>query len=73
MFKKRYLISVTLENIKDATFVAAMEGYGNVKVGVDDIYPVDLVIPKPRTYFRALRVSLNYSRMGIHNAIIKQS
>ena len=73
MFKKKYLVSVVLENVKDATFVAAIEGYGNVNYGVDDVYPFDMVIQKPRTFLQALCVSLKYSRMGIHNAILKQS
>lgn len=69
---KKYLTSVMLENVKDATLVAGMEGYGNVNYGMSDIYPVNLVIQKPRRYLAAVLVSLKYSRMGIHNAILKQ-
>lgn len=69
---KKYLTSVMLENVKDATLVAGMEGYGNVNQNMNDIYPVNLVIQKPRRYLSAVLVSLKYSRMGIHNAILKQ-
>ena len=70
--KKRYLTSVMLENVKDATFVAGIEGYGNVNYGMNDIFPVNLVIQKPRRWLSAVLVSLKYSKMGIHNAILKQ-
>lgn len=69
---KRYLTSVMLENPKDATMVAGMEGYGAVNYEMNGIYPVNLVIQKPRRYLSAVLVSLKYSRMGIHNAILRQ-
>lgn len=70
--KKRYLISVVLENVKDATIVAGIEGYGNVNYGMSDVFPVNLVIQKPRSWLSAVSTSLKYSKMAIHNAILKQ-
>lgn len=70
--KKKYLTSVMLENVKDATMVAGIEGYGAVNSTMSDIYPVNLIIQKPRTYLGAIIVSLKYSKMGIHNAILRQ-
>ena len=71
MFDKRYLNALILDNAKDATLVAGMEGYGNVNENMNDIYPVTLVIQTPRTYFSAVIRSLRYSRMGIFNCIVK--
>lgn len=70
--KKRYLTSVVLENVKDATLVAGIEGYGNVNYKMSNVFPVTLVIQKPRSWLSAVLVSLKYSKMGIHNAILKQ-
>ncbi len=71
MFGKRYMNALILDNAKDATLVAGMEGYGNVNYDMNDVYPVSLVIPTRRFYIQAVFRSLRYSKMGIFNAIIK--
>lgn len=68
---KKYLNALILDNVKDATLVAGMEGYGHVNVGMNDIYPVTLVLQKPRRYLEALCRSIRYSRMGLFNCIVK--
>lgn len=71
MFGKEYLNALILDNAKDATLVAGMEGYGSVNYGMKDIYPVTLVLQKPRRYILALFKSAQYSRMGIFNCIVR--
>lgn len=69
--KKRYLNALILDNAKDATLVAGMEGYGSVNYGLRDVYPVTLVLQKPRNYVSALIRSARYSNMGIFNSIVR--
>ena len=71
ILKKKYKNAMILDNPKDATLIAGMEGYGNVNYNMNDIYPVTLVIQKERFYLVAVAKSLRYSRMGIFNCIIK--
>lgn len=71
MFGKKYMNALILDNPKDATLVAGMEGYGNVNYDMNDIYPVQMVIQKRRRYLAAVLKSMQYSKMGIFNAIIK--
>ena len=73
MFKKKYLLSVILDNSKDAQLVAAKEGYGNVNAGMNDIYPLTLIIQKPRRYLSAMLRCKEYFKMGIYCTIISRS
>ena len=68
---KKYLNAIILDNTKDATLVAGMEGYGNVNVGMNDIYPVTLVLQKPRRLVEAIAKSYRYSKMGLFNCIVR--
>ena len=72
MFSKRYKNAVILDNPKDATMISGMEGYGHVNYGMNDVYPVTLVLQKHRSYFRAVLCSMKYSRLGIFNLILKE-
>ena len=72
IFERRYCNALILDNPKDATLVAGMEGYGEVNANMNDYYPMTLVIRKPRRYIHAVMKSLQYSKMGIFNCIIKQ-
>lgn len=69
---RKYLNSMILDNAKDATLVAGMEGYGHVNADMNTIYPVCLVIQKPRSYLAAVLRSLQYSRMGVFNCIVRE-
>lgn len=70
-FSKKYKNAMILDNAKDATLIAGIEGYGNVNYDMTSCYPVTLVIQRPRNYWSAVRKSLMYSKMGIFNCIIK--
>lgn len=72
IFERRYCNALILDNPKDAMLVAGMEGYGHVNADMNSIYPVTLVIGKQRRYIYAVLKSLQYSKMGIFNCIIKQ-
>ena len=75
-FQKRYVIMLQLDSGKEATLVSSKEGYANVRIdeASEDLYrnnKVQLTIPTLRTYFGAMRRSLQYSNMGIFNCITK--
>lgn len=72
IFERRYKNVIILDNPKDATLIAGMEGYGNVNYGMNDIYPVTLVLQKRRRYFHAVIKSLRYSKMGLFNCILRE-
>lgn len=73
---KKYRIMVQLDSVKEAATVAAIEGYGEANLGkqVDDVYrnnKVRMTIPTERNYWSAAKRSLQYSKYGILNCIIK--
>lgn len=70
--ERRYMNALILDNAKDATLIAGLEGYGSVNTTMNDVYPVTLVIQKPRRYLTAVLKSLQYSKMGIFNIVMKQ-
>lgn len=76
-FLKKYRIMVLLDNPKDADLASAKEGgYGEVIVNeytkeIYDKHKVRMTIPIFRTYLGAVIRSLQYSRMGIFNCIVK--
>lgn len=68
---KNYKTALIIDNVKDAKLVAGMEGYGHVNEQMTGVYPLELVIEKPRRYLTAIIKSLRYSRMGIFNCIVR--
>ncbi len=72
MFNKDWYNALILDNPKDATLVSGKEGYGHVNAGMNDMYPISLILQKPRRWITALRKSWEYSKMGIFNCVVKQ-
>lgn len=72
IFKKRWVNSVLLENEKEAVLIARGEGLPDVNPDMGDIYPVDVVLPKKRSFREALRKVSEFSRMGLYSMIIKK-
>ena len=70
MFSKKYLVSVILDNNKDAQLVSAKEGYGTVNTHFD-VYPLTLIIQKRRRYLSALVRCIEYFRMGIYCTVVR--
>ncbi len=73
---KNYVIMVQLDGTKEAELVGAKEGYGHVNINeyTEDLYrnnKVQLTIPTRRNYFSAIKRSIEYSKMGILNCIVK--
>lgn len=73
---KKYRIMVQLDSVKEAAMVAAIEGYGeaNLDKQIDEVYrnnKVRMTIPTERSYLSAVKRSLQYSKYGIMNCIIK--
>lgn len=76
MFGRNYVIMLQLDSCKDAELVSAKEGYGNVNVNsfTEDLYrnnKVRLTVPTQRTYLSAILRSIQYSKMGILNCIVR--
>ncbi|MDT3388628.1 MAG: hypothetical protein LIR46_12850 [Bacteroidota bacterium] len=73
---KNYVIMVQLDGTKEAELVGAKEGYGHVNINnyTEDLYrnnKVQLTIPTRRNYLSAIKRSIEYSKMGILNCIVK--
>lgn len=62
--------SVLVEGEKEANLVARTENLPGVDPGFDG-YPVDIQLPKKRTFWQAVKRAINYSRMGIYNMVYK--
>ena len=63
---------VLLDSFKDAALVGRAEDLPAVNYGMsEDIFPLNMEMPERRTKIGALRKSLEYSRMGIYNIILK--
>ena len=71
LFKKKWVNSVLLENEKEAVLIARGEGLPGVNPDMD-CYPVDVVLPKKRTFREALKKVADYSKMGLYSMIIKK-
>ena len=76
MTLKKYVLTLQLDSTKEAELVGAKEGYGHVNVSnyTEDLYrnnKVQITIPTRRTYLGATLRSLQYSKMGILNCVVK--
>lgn len=67
---KRWRNSVLVEGEKEATLVAREENLPGVDPEFDS-YPVDIALPKRRTFWKAVKKSVRYSNMGLYNMIYK--
>ena len=70
MFGK-YKNIVLLDNEKDATIVAGKEKFPGVNYEWKEVYPVAIVLSGRRNYLKAITKSLEYSKLGIFNLIVK--
>ncbi len=73
---RKYVIRVQLDSCKDAEMVAVKEGYESAAINnyTEDLYKnnkVQLTIPTRRTFWGAVRQSIEYGRLGIFNHIVK--
>lgn len=69
---KRWTNVVLLDSFKDATLVGRSEDLPGVNYGMpEDIFPLNMEMPERRTKLGALRKSIQYSRMGLFNIIVK--
>ena len=73
LFKERWKNVLIIDNEKDAILIAAKENLGEVNMQMRDIYPLTLELPKERSYFTAIKKSVEYSKMGIFNLICKSN
>jgi hypothetical protein len=70
MFGQKYNNILILDNMKDAMLYAAKEGWGGVNHALNDVFPLQVTIPKKRNYLEAVFVSLQYHKIGIFNLIV---
>jgi len=69
---KKWTNVVLLESFKEAALVGRAEDLGGVNMNMsEDIFPLNMEMPERRTLIGALHKSLEYSRMGLFNIIIK--
>lgn len=68
--RKKWKNSVLVEGEKEATLVAREENLPGVSPEFD-AYPVDIALPKRRTFWGAVKKGVKYSQMGIYNMIYK--
>jgi len=70
MFGKKYNNVLILDNMKDALLYSAKEGWGGVNREMMNIFPLQVTIPKRRSYLGAIMKSLEYHKIGIFNLIL---
>lgn len=69
---KRWTNVVLLDSFKDATLVGRAEELGGINYNMpEEIFPLNMEMPERRTKLGALIKSLQFSRMGLYNIIVK--
>lgn len=72
MGRKKWTNVVVLDSVKDAALVGRAEDLPEVNYGINpDIFPLNMEMPERRSKLGAIRKSVQYSRMGIFNIIVK--
>lgn len=70
--QKRWTNVVLLDSFKDATLIGRAEDLPDINYEMpEDIFPLNMELPERRTKIGALLKSLQYSRMGLYNLIVK--
>lgn len=67
---KRWRNDVLIEGEKEARLIARIEGYPDVNPDWT-VYPLDLKLPKKRTFLQAVKTAVEYSKHGIYNTFYK--
>lgn len=73
MFGRKYNNILILDNMKDAMLYGAKEGWGSANSAMNGIFPLQVTIPKKRSYLGAVMKSLEYHKIGIFNLILPAS
>lgn len=70
--RKKWTNVVLLDNFKDAALIGRAEDLGGINYEMpEEIFPLNMEMPEKRTKLGALRKSVEYSRMGLYNLIVK--
>lgn len=67
---KSWRNSVLIEGEKEAALLAREENLPGVNPEFD-LYPLDVTLPKRRSFLEAAKKAVKYSSMGIYNMIYK--
>ena len=70
IFRKKWRTTVLVEGEKDAMLVARMEGLPEPDPAFQG-YPVDLTLPKKKTFIQAVKTAMAYSQRNIYNMFYK--
>lgn len=71
LFKRRnWKVDLLVEGEKSARLVSRLEHLPDVNPEYD-VYPVDIKLPKKRTFKEAVNKVIEYSRAGIYSMIYK--
>ena len=69
---KRWSYVVLLDSFKDAALIGRAEDLPSINYNMpEDIFPLNMEMPERRTKLGALLKSIQYSRMGLYNIIVK--
>ena len=71
MFGRKWVNKICVEGEKEAQLVARLEGYPEANPDFDH-YPVDVKLPKRRTFWKAVKKSIEYSKANIYNMFYKE-
>ena len=70
--QKRWTNVVLLDSFKDAALIGRTEDLGGINYNLpEEIFPLNMEMPEKRTKIGALWKSMQYSRMGLYNLIVK--
>lgn len=68
--RKQWRNEILIEGEKSARLVSRIEKLPDVNPDYD-VYPVDMKLPKKRTFWEAVKKSVEYSKAGIYNMFYK--
>lgn len=70
MFRKKWRNEILVEGEKSAQLVARIENLPDVNPDYN-IYPVDIKLPGKRSFWQAVKKSIEYSKHNIYNMFYK--
>lgn len=70
ILKKKWTNRILIEGEKEAMFLAQNLGLPEVNPNFDG-YPVDMVLPKKRTFWQAVKYSVYLGERCVYNMIVK--
>lgn len=67
---KKWRTQLLIEGTKEADLIARTEGYPDVNPDWDQ-FPLDIKLPEKRTFWQAVKKTIEYSKHGIYSMFYK--